>query len=212
MVPYTPPSYNLTAFNCPNCGAFANQSWSWAGLFNGKLYTKHLSNQKLAECQHCKVFSIWVDQKMVYPFSGTAPLPNPDMPVDVMEDYNEARNILNLSPRGCAALLRLSIQKLCVHLGESGANINADIAGLVKKGLPQKMQQALDSVRVVGNNAVHPGQIDLKDDIETAHKLFVFINIICDNQITQPKAIDEFYTNVIPENLREAIEKRDSKK
>jgi hypothetical protein len=38
------------------------------------------------------------------------------------------------------------------------------------------VQQSLDIVRVIGNDAVHPGQIDLTDDIETATKLFVLIN------------------------------------
>jgi hypothetical protein len=64
---------------------------------------------------------------------------------------------------------------------------------------------------VIGNNAVHPGQIDLTDDIDTARKLFVFVNIITDNQISQPKLIGDFYTEKVPDNLKEAINKRDGK-
>lgn len=120
----------------------------------------------------------------------------------------EARNILNLSPRGAAALLRLAIQKLCKHLGEKGKDLNTDIGNLVK-GLPEKLQKALDSVRVIGNNAVHPGQLDLTDDIETANKLFAFINIICDNQISQHKLINDFYQEKVPQSYKDAIEKRD---
>ncbi len=148
---------------------------------------------------------------MIFPYSGTAPLPNPDIPDDIKEDYTEARNIIELSPRGAVALLRLAIQKLCVFLGEKGDNINTDIGNLVEKGLPTKMQQALDSVRVVGNNAVHPGVINLKDDIETARKLFAFVNIIADVLITQPNEIDKFYTEVVPDKQKEAIKKRDQK-
>lgn len=211
MTPYTPPTFNASAYNCPMCGAYADQDWYPIAKFVNNKGHQSVNNYYLANCRHCHQHAVWINQKLIYPFSGTAPLPSIDMPNDVKQDYEEARNILAISPRGSAALLRLSIQKLCKHLGESGENINNDIAELVKKGLPVKLQQALDSVRVIGNNAVHPGQIDLKDDVDTAHKLFVFINIIVDNQITQPKTIDEFYNFKIPENLRQAIERRDGK-
>jgi hypothetical protein len=95
------------------------------------------------------------------------------------------------------------------HLGEKGKNLNDDIGGLVKRGLPQKIQKALDSVRVIGNNAVHPGQIDIKDDIQTAAALFELVNLIVDVMITQEKKVDEIY-NKIPESIKEQIKERDS--
>lgn len=146
---------------------------------------------------------------MVYPLTGNVEQPNDDLPQDVLQDYNEAKNIVNISPRGAAALLRLSLQKLCIHLGEKGKNINDDIANLVKKGLPAQLQQALDSVRVIGNHAVHPGQLDLKDKPETALALFSFVNIICDYFITQPKKIAEVFGN-LPDKDKENIAKRDT--
>lgn len=215
MIPYKQPIFSETAFNCPICGAFAKQYWTKsAGInpyHNGWSIEKHVDNTFFSTCDHCNKESIWINEKMIYPLKSIAPMPNPDMPEDVRNDYEEASSILMFSPRGSAALLRLSIQKLCKYLGESGENINNDISNMVKKGLPQKLQKALDSVRVIGNNAVHPGTIDLKDDIELAHKLFKFVNIICDVMITQPKLIDEVYDSKIPDNLKEAIIKRDGK-
>lgn len=130
---------------------------------------------------------------MIYPdASGTMPA-NPDLSPEIQADYSEAASIVNHSPRGAAALLRLCIQKLCKQLGESGKDINADIASLVKKGLNPKIQKALDVVRVVGNNAVHPGELDLKDDKDTAVQLFKLINLIAEKMITEPKEIDGVY-------------------
>jgi len=132
------------------------------------------------------------------------------MPVEVQEDYEEAARIYVKSPRGAAALLRLSIQKLMSHLGQSGKNINDDIAALVATGLPQKIQQALDVVRVTGNNAVHPGQLDA-NDIKVAEQLFPLVNVIVEYQISLPNRIQEMY-DALPNGTRNAIEKRDEKK
>lgn len=118
------------------------------------------------------------------------------------------RNIATLSPRGAAALLRLAIQKLCAHLGAGGKNINDDIGNLVKKGLPVKIQQALDIVRVTGNEAVHPGELDLKDDVETVESLFRLTNIIAQEMISNPKDIDELYSK-LPSSKLDGIKKRD---
>lgn len=145
---------------------------------------------------------------MIFPDTGGAPMPNNDLPEEIKADYEEARTILNKSPRGAAALLRLCIQKLCKDLGESGKDINKDIGNLVKKGLPIKVQQSLDIVRVIGNDAVHPGQMDLKDDVETATKLFVLTNFIAEVMITQPKEVEKLF-NSLPKNKLDGIADRD---
>ncbi|EHV9723967.1 DUF4145 domain-containing protein [Vibrio parahaemolyticus O1:K58] len=145
---------------------------------------------------------------MLYPTHGSAPVANEDLPEDVKADYLEAASIAQLSPKGAAALLRLAIQKLCLHLGGEGKNINNDIALLVKNGLSPIVQQSLDIVRVVGNNAVHPGQIDL-DEPEVVSSLFVLINVIAETMISVPKQVEKIYSG-LPSGALEAIERRDS--
>jgi hypothetical protein len=207
------------SFHCPQCSVMAKQTWSssitcsyYGKLANGTsghtAYT--LLNTMIAKCTNCEEVSIWINEKMIYPLSGNVESANADLPEEIKNDYNEAKNIVNVSPRGAAALLRLAVQKLCIHLGEKGKNINDDIESLVKKGLPKTMQQALDSVRVIGNNAVHPGTIDLNDKVEIAYALFGFVNIICEVLISQPKKIQEFYNLHIPDGIKKGIEKRDS--
>ncbi len=203
---YAAPTFQSDGFNCPHCGAFAAQSW-YIVKKHDKFSSYDVKELQINTCQRCFSNAFWLDEKMLYPVSSVAPLPSEDMPEDVEEDFTEARNIVNLSPRAACALLRLATQRLMIQLGEKGKNINDDIGNLVKKGLPEKMQKAFDSVRVIGNNAIHPGEINLKDDIKTAIALFGLINMIIDVMIIQPKKVEEIF-NKIPEGAKEAIKKR----
>jgi len=209
--PFTPPALNIKAFNCPHCNAFANQYWHRSGLYDITI-NKNLgviNDFFISVCNHCGQPSYWHQSAMIYPDALTAPMPNTDLPDDIKVDYEEARSIANRSPKGAAALLRLVIQKICIHLEEGGKNLNKDIGNLVKKGLSPKIQKALDLVRVVGNDSVHPGQIDLKDDPATVGKLFNLVNIIADTMISQPNEIDSLYDSLLSDGKKEAIEKRD---
>ncbi len=177
----------------------------------GRYYYFDIFNANVSQCFNCNNISVWIGSGLAWPVSGDVSLPNPDLSDEVRLDFEEAGRILNLSPRGAAALLRLAIQKLCKELGQKGENINADIAALVEKGLDVRVQQALDVVRVIGNQAVHPGQIDLRDDRSTAEKLFGLVNLIADILITQPKHIAAMFDG-LPEGARKAIERRDNTK
>ncbi|NTG34787.1 DUF4145 domain-containing protein [Agrobacterium rhizogenes] len=168
-------------------------------------------NAWISKCFNCDEVAIWTAGEMAYPAPSLAEPANPDTPSHILSDYDEARAILNRSPRGAAALLRLAIQKLCEHLGEPGKNINTDIAALVKKGLDQRIQKALDALRVIGNESVHPGSIDLGDDPATAQSLFKLFNVIVDKMISEPKHVEEVYALIPPDKLK-AIEERDKQK
>lgn len=179
--------------------------------YAGDTYSKlFVGNLNVTSCYTCKKLSIWIGDRVVYPPLRHGVEPNEDLPDDVLRDYEEARSILDLSPRGAAAMLRLAIQKLCVELDEPGKHIDTDIANLVKKGLDPRVQKALDIVRVVGNESVHPGQMDLRDDRDIAVELLRLVNLIAEIMISQPKHIDAMYQG-LPESKRKAIEKRDTK-
>lgn len=169
-----------------------------------------VQNLFVSTCFNCKKTSIWVCDKLVYPAQKGGAGPNPDMPADVLADFEEARAILSLSPRGAAALLRLSLQKLCKHLGESGKDINADIGSLVQKGLDPVVQQALDAIRVIGNESVHPGEIDMTGDRATALELFDILNLIVDQRISQPRKVAALYAR-LPQKKLEGIAQRDAR-
>lgn len=176
---------------------------------SGKYLDSGVENLHLSECYNCRKIAVWVNERLVFPEHKTTTQPNSDLPDQIIRDYEEARSIVDLSPRAAAALLRLAIQKLCAHLGESGKDLNNDIKNLVAKGLDPVVQQSLDIVRVIGNESVHPGTIDLNDDRETAIRLFDLVNAIADQMISHPKKVREMYGK-LPEAKRKAIEARDA--
>lgn len=210
---HVPPTLKAAAFNCPRCGVYAKQDWyymsgstakdGFGGLYQNKEFL-------VSRCEGCNEPTIWHGGAMIYPLHSSVEAPNPDLPQEIQDDYEEARLIANFSPRGAAALLRLAVQKLCQHLGEPGKNINTDVASLVSKGLPPKVQEALDSVRVIGNEAVHPGSIDLRDDRDTVLKLFKLVNFIAAKMITEPKEIADLYSG-LPADKLAGIAKRDGR-
>lgn len=163
----------------------------------------------LSTCHNCNVTSVWMNGSLIFPKATPVDPPNADLEPGIIIVYNEAASIVVDSPKGAAALLRLALQKLLVQIGEPGKNINDDIKSLVAKGLSPKIQKALDFVRVVGNNAVHPGQISFDDDRNVALTMFRLLNLIAEEMITRPKEIDSLYDDVVPDATKEHIKKRD---
>lgn len=203
-------------FVCPHCNVFSAAHYNLVSSFT----YNHLSYGVVkSECNSCRNVSIWIikdiyessEEDLLFPRSAKNIEPaNIDMPDDVKEIYQEASLILEISPRASAALSRLAIETLASkHLNAGKGSLNDMIGNLVRNGLSSRIQRALDAVRVIGNEGVHPGQIDISDDKEIAHTLLKLINIIVEDQITRDREIDEIYS-LIPENKLRGIEGRDA--
>lgn len=212
---YVEPNFSRASFTCPHCGTLSLMSYYTlcyrnCSVFQAQQGVVSVGSNRLyiATCQNCRNKIIWIDDNYVYP-DVVAEEANPDMPESVKQLYDEAGLIHNKSPRAACALLRLAIDRLCNELGENDRDINKNIGALVKKGLPQSVQQALDVVRVVGNKAVHPGQISFDvDDKGTAIMLMRLLNIIAERMITEPNEINTLYQG-LPESVKTSIENRD---
>lgn len=210
---YIKPQKDLIRYTCPHCNTLS-QVETAAHHFQSDFYDTErgamalLNKLTIHKCQCCGKKILWIDNNYVYP-DIVAEEANPDMPESVKQLYEEAGFIYNKSPRAACALLRLAIDRLCNELGENDRDINKNIGALVKKGLPQSVQQALDVVRVVGNKAVHPGQIAFDvDDVGTATMLMRLLNIIVERMITEPNEINSLYQG-LPESVKESIDRRD---
>ena len=210
LMPYTAPTHQSKAFNCPHCGAFAHQEW------NGRIWDLTSVNTGIVDtstCARCNKSAVWVLKKMVYPDRTNVPPPNADLPEKVKETYLEAASISSKSPRAAAALLRLAIEMLCKELEPRAKDLNQAIGNLVQNGLPKQIQQALDVVRVTGNNAIHAGQINLDspdvDSPKVVSHLFTIVNLIGESMISTPQRVSSLY-DALPQGARDQIERRDA--
>lgn len=218
---YFPPILGKGEYHCPHCNVYAKQfyahlhtlvQFNWTSAVDGQsLFNESVAKEWIVtKCQRCGQIAFWYKENMIYPKKSIAPPPNTDLSEEITTDYTEAANVLSDSPRASAALLRLALQKLCKKLGEKGININDDIKSLVAKGLNPLVQKSLDALRITGNNAVHPGEINLTEEPEKVVKLFGLINFIASKMITEPKEIENFYSQ-LPTGALEAVDKRGKK-
>ncbi len=171
---------------------------------------KVLNDFDISICANCSKATIWIDGNLVVPKALQVPEANEDMPEKVKEIYYEAAEVFNTSVKSSGALLRLATQYLCEELGYEKMNINDAIKIMVENGLDKRVERSLDIIRVIGNNAVHPGEINLDEKKEDVIKLFSLLNFIVKSMITDEKEINELFQS-LPEGAKNGIEKRNSK-
>ncbi|HED6124635.1 TPA: DUF4145 domain-containing protein [Campylobacter jejuni] len=142
-------------------------------------------------------------QKYFFPREVAIP-PEENMPENVKEIYEEASLVLGDSPRASCALLRLALQELMKYLKENiqiynglkNRNINEDIKEIINIGnfyqeQKESLEEAMNSIRLIGNKASHPSELDINDNSEIANILFEMINFIVGEIITKPKEREE---------------------
>lgn len=210
MNKYTKPYFGGEAFNCPHCGAYSGMQW---GAFLERNTLKEVIKKVegysffYSTCFSCKRSAIWYSKdenpKIFFPREVAIP-PEENMPENVKEIYEEASLVLGDSPRAACALLRLALQELMKYLKENIqiyselklGNIENDIKKIINIGNfyqdeKEWLEEAMNSVRLIGNKASHPSELDINDNPEIANILFEMINFIVGEIITKPKEREE---------------------
>lgn len=174
-------------------------------------YSYHIYNVDVSRCESCNEIAIWIQDRMVHPSVGPAVFANNDMPATVKSLFVEAGAVFATSPRASAALLRLAMQLLLKELGEKGDNINSDIESLFEKGLSPSLTKVMHSLRIIGNESVHPGQISVDDNPSIAEAMFGLLNEIVEQLITRKRVQEELWA-MLPEAKRKPVEEKLKKK
>lgn len=218
------PEFEKDAFHCPHCNTYAKMNWKGVQpltkVFHKSSGTWSYSSVRepdpeeelmLSYCERCSEYAIWRDEEMIYP-TGNAPPPNKGLPDEIKEIYKEARKISDLSPKSSAALLRLALEMLLNHLsvGDKNSSLYERIGELDEQELNPQIQKMMDTVRITGNEAVHPGEIDFEDSPKIVNQLFFLINEVAYEMITKPQQINEMFED-LPENKKKGVEDRDKR-
>lgn len=161
------PEFNKRAFNCPRCGAFANQEWYIAEAYNKadakikgiKTYEGSIDEFSFSKCAHCNNISIWDNGKgsIIFPKTNVRVFDLTDIPKDLAEDYEEACLVFSDSPKASAALSRRCLQSILRNQGFSDKSLFNEIQKAIDSGkLPSHIAESLDALRNIGNFAAHP--------------------------------------------------------
>lgn len=133
---YVAPQLGAEAYNCPRCGAYAQQTFSQLVLTG--VGAKPYASVHQSRCAVCRQASLWFRDFVIDPPSAAAPVAHERMPVPVAQLYDEAREVAARSPRAAAGLLRHALQLLLEELEpEAARNLNAAIGRLVHGDLSQ---------------------------------------------------------------------------
>jgi hypothetical protein len=206
--------FEAQTFECVHCSARTQARWGtpYANLkvlVGAGANMEEMGRWSVSQCTHCNQYSLWLDENLAWPSQVmVGPAPHSDMPSEVSTLYNEARLVAANSRRSAVALLRLGLQVLIDGLVPGNKRLDEKIGVLVLQGLHPQAQQAMDVLRVIGNNAVHPGVIDLDQDEDLVPSLFALLNLIVEQVIERPKQIANLYDN-LPAGAREAVARRD---
>ena len=152
---------------------------------------------------------MWHNDKTIFPNTSHQPPAHTEMPEQIKLIYEEASTISRLSPRASCALMRHALEELVKNIGYKDRLFDS-IGQMYEKGLiDDAIKDALDIVRLTGNDSLHSNQIDMSDQTNVDY-MFILINEIVESLIALPKRrkgmLEKF-----GENRLDSIKKRDSK-
>lgn len=196
------PAFRNDSFLCPHCGVVSQQLWPHAPLGyrmpDANIRSFVPDRFTVSLCVNCQRPSFWHEKRLVYPSKYPLP-PVKSMPKSVREIYEEAQSVLYHSPRASSALMRLAIEQLMCEVAACSGKSLHELIEERKDELGLRLYKMAVGLRLVGNEAVHVGQIDFDEDQEVAELLFYFINRITERLIEEQMMIEKI-KGVLPES------------
>jgi len=116
-----------------------------------------------------------------------------NLPSEVIEYYEEARQVFGLSTRGALMLLRGGLEQMCELYDCKGGNLSKKVESLCKKfEFDNSRIKAAHILRNEGNIAAHDYQTQLSQDVIFLFNLFLAVS----EAITYKNTLEELYSKV----------------
>ena len=208
--------FNKQTFICPYCGR--QQVFSYANMvYNDNSFSVGLCGKtKQSDLERIRVYHICCSndacKKII--ITGLFPANNKQfdilprqvhksypgyIPQQIRDDYAEAADIIELSPKAAATLFRRCLQGMIHDFWDiHEKNLNAEITELQDR-IPPSMWKALDGIRKIGNIGAHMEQdvnliVDI--DISEAKKLQKLIELLFDKWYIARHDEEELYNDI----------------
>lgn len=216
-------------FKCPHCKKLISHRWRFSEGPTGQIPRDSTSNSNgkipfsysikgvvKTFCNSCNEPTYWLkflnDQEtLIFPHQYDYPDAHDDLPDEIKVIYDQAGKTMSISVGASAALSRVCLEQLLIHLGYEKGSVNDKIGEVIKDNMvSSQTAKMLDTIRHFGNTGAHTGTINLNESEGIAQYILTSINTVVDELITKPKQVDSFF-NLLPEKVRESIKNRDTK-
>lgn len=205
---------------CPHCSTVVRFEWYQTEPMEVELNTNVGKGICYCECPNCDklviklsvgtieegdyageyAINVEVESILLYPLL-TKPINNNYIPQIYFDEYEEACNVITISPKSSAAMCRRLLQNILQNILQNEFEIkertlDKEIDRFIElPGIPSHITGAVDAVRVIGNYAAHPSKTKTTGEIVPVEKgeaewLIEVIDALFDFVFIQPKKLE----------------------
>lgn len=218
--------FNKQTFTCPYCGrqqafSYANMEHSINSFSEGLCRKKSLDSEKIDVyhicCSNDSCNRIIISGRFLKSGRQFDILPQyvhkiyPDyIPKQILDDYTEAADIIELSPKAAATLFRRCLQGMIHDFWNiKDKNLYAEISQLKNK-VSASMWNALDGLRKIGNIGAHMEtdvNLIIDIDVSEAKKLKKLIELLFDKWYITRHDEEELYNDITDTSNKKQAER-----
>lgn len=197
---------------CPHCNILAHWSWDRYGAFEKDRSENRGTGLKISCCPNCEEYVIVLEEGELNsidfvdnPFKETMLFPQKShgmateyIPKNLYEEYEEALNVLSISPRASAALTRGLLQRILrEQFSIEERTLSKEIEKFIQmEQIPSYLTDTVDAIRNIGNFAAHPSKDLSTGEVVQVEKgeaewLIEIIEAMFDFAYVQPQKIEK---------------------